>query len=136
MRAWWSLFVLIVAYAVSFVDRQILSLLVEPLKADLGISDTQVGLLQGLAFAVFYCALAIPVARLAERHGRIRIIVVAVAIWSIMTMACGMARSFTMLFMARLGVGVGEAALTPSAQSLITDYFPRNRLGLAQVFTA
>lgn len=132
MRAWWSLIVLIIAYAVSFIDRQILSLLVEPLKADLKISDTQVGLLQGMAFAVFYCALAIPVARLAERQGRIRIIVIGVAIWSAMTMACGLARSFTMLFVSRLGVGLGEAALSPSAQSLVTDYFPRERLGLAQ----
>lgn len=132
MREWWSLLVLILAYAVSFIDRQILSLLVEPLKADLAISDTEVGLLQGIAFAVFYCALAIPVARLAERHGRIRIIVIGVAIWSAMTMACGLARSFTMLFVSRLGVGLGEAALSPSAQSLVTDYFPRERLGLAQ----
>ena len=131
-RDWWSLFVLALAYAVSFIDRQILSLLVDPLKADLGISDTQVGLLQGIAFAVFYCALAIPIVRLAERHGRIRIILTGVAIWSAMTMACGLARSFATLFVARLGVGVGEAALSPSAQSLITDYFPRERLGLAQ----
>ncbi len=132
MRAWWSLIVLIIAYAVSFIDRQILSLLVEPLKADLKISDTQIGLLQGMAFAVFYCALAIPVARLAERHGRIRIIVIGVAIWSVMTMGCGLARSYTTLFVSRLGVGLGEAALSPSAQSLVTDYFPRERLGLAQ----
>jgi MFS family permease len=132
VRAWWSLIVLIIAYAVSFIDRQILSLLVEPLKTDLAISDTQVGLLQGLAFAVFYCALAIPVARLAERHGRIRIILVGVTIWSAMTIGCGLARSFGMLFVSRLGVGLGEAALSPSAQSLVTDYFPRERLGLAQ----
>lgn len=131
-RPWWSLFVLVIAYAVSFIDRQILSLLVEPLKADLKITDTQIGLLQGLAFAVFYCMLAIPVALLAERFGRIRIIIWGVAIWSAMTMLCGLSRSFIMLFAARLGVGVGEAALSPSAQSLITDYFPRERLGLAQ----
>lgn len=132
MRAWWSLIVLIIAYAISFIDRQILSLLVEPLKADLAISDTEVGLLQGLAFAIFYCAFAIPVARLAERHGRIRIILVGVTIWSAMTIGCGLARNFSALFISRLGVGMGEAALSPSAQSLITDYFPRERLGLAQ----
>jgi MFS family permease len=132
MRAWWSLGVLIVAYAVSFIDRQILSLLVEPIQADLKVGDTAIGLLQGLAFATFYSVLGIPAALLAERFGRVRIIMVGVVVWSALTMACGLARTFSTLALARAGVGIGEAALSPAAQSLIADYFPRERVGLAQ----
>lgn len=131
-RQCFSLFLLMLAYALSFIDRQILSLLVEPVKQDLNISDTQIGLLQGLAFALFYSVLGIPIARLADRFSRRKIIALGVGFWSFMTAVCGATSNFTHLFLARMGVGVGEAALSPAAQSLITDIVPRRRIGIAQ----
>lgn len=125
--AWYVVVVLTLAYMFSFLDRQILSLLVEPIKADLKISDTQMSLLQGLAFGIFYTLLGIPIGRLADRKSRRGIIATGITIWCCMTAACGLARNFTHLFLARIGVGVGEAALNPSAFSLISDYFPREK---------
>src|SRR5690606_17286854 len=129
--AWYVVGVLMVCYTLSFVDRQILSLLVTPIKEDLGLNDTQIGLLQGLAFALFYTMLGLPMGWLADRYSRRTIIAVGVLLWSFMTAVCALARSFWSLFAARIGVGVGEATLGPSAFSLITDYFPRDRLGTA-----
>src|SRR5262249_39725930 len=111
--------------------RQILSLLVGPIQKDLGISDTRIGLLQGLAFAVFYTLLGLPMGRLADGRSRRNLIAVAMFFWSIMTALCGLARSCWSLFFARVCVGVGEATLGPSAFSLIADYFPRERLAKA-----
>lgn len=122
--AWYVVVVLTIAYVVSFLDRQILALLVEPIKHDLGISDTRMSLLLGFAFALFYTLLGIPAGRLADRHDRRWIITGGVALWSVMTGLCGLARDYGQLFLARIGVGVGEAALNPSALSLISDYFP------------
>ena len=115
----------------SFVDRQILSLLVGPVKRDLGISDTRVGLLQGLAFGLFYTLMGLPLGRLADTRNRRNLIAVGIVIWSFCTSACSLARSFWTLFLGRMGVGVGEATLSPSAYSLISDYFPAERLGVA-----
>lgn len=129
--AWYLVAVLCVAYTLSFVDRMILALLVEPIKRDLAISDTQIGLLHGFAFAIFYTTLGLPIARLADRTDRRRLIAVGVAFWSAMCAACGFARGFGMLFLARVGVGVGEAALSPAAYSMLADAFPSNRLGRA-----
>ena len=119
--------VLTLAYMFSFLDRQILALLVEPIRADLGISDTQMSLLQGLAFGIFYTLLGIPIGRLADRRSRRAIIATGITIWCVMTAACGLAKNFTQLFLARVGIGVGEATLNPSAYSLISDYFPREK---------
>lgn len=120
----------------SFVDRQIINLLVEPIKRDLGISDTQIGILQGFSFVIFYAILAIPLARLADRGNRVRVITLGVLCWSAATFLCGLAGSFAMLFAARMVVGVGEATLTPSAYSLIPDYFSRERAAVAiSIFT-
>jgi len=119
------------AYVCSFVDRQILALLVGPIKRDLGISDTGMSLLMGLSFATFYSLLGFPIGRLADRTSRRGIIVWGIAAWSVMTALCGLARNYGQLFLARVGVGVGEAALSPPAYSLIADYFPRDRLGTA-----
>lgn len=130
-RAWLVVTLCMIAYVFSFIDRQILSLLIEPIKADLSLSDTQFGLLQGLAFSLFYATMGIPIASLADRYPRPLIIVAGVAIWSAATMACGLARSFGQLFVARLGVGAGEAALSPATYSLISDLFPREQLGRA-----
>ena len=130
-HAWYVVTVLMLAYISSFIDRQVLALLVEPIKRDFGISDTQVGLLIGFSFALFYTFLGIPIGRLADRKNRKGIIVIGITIWSLMTALCGLAGSFWPLFLARMGVGVGEAALSPSAYSLISDLFPKKKLGLA-----
>jgi MFS family permease len=132
--AWYVLVILTLAYVVAFLDRQILALLIEPIRHDLGISDTQISLLLGLAFAMFYTLLGIPIGRLADRASRRGIIAVGIALWSVMTAACGLAKNFLHLFLARIGVGVGEAALNPSALSLISDYFPRKKRGRAISF--
>lgn len=129
--AWYVVFILFLAYVVSFLDRQILSLLVDPIKADLGLTDTMVSLLHGFTFALFYTLFGLPLGRMADRRKRTHLIIGGVALWSIMTAACGFARNMLMLFFARVGVAVGEAALSPSAYSLISDYFPRAKRGRA-----
>jgi len=130
-RAWWAVLVLFVAYTVSFIDRTILSLMVEPLRRDLHITDTQISLLQGLAFAIFYTTMGLPIATWADRGSRRFIIASGIFFWSLMTAACGLANTFWRLFAARLGVGVGEAALSPATYSLIADLFPENKRGRA-----
>lgn len=129
--AWYSLGILLVAYTIAFIDRTILALLVGPIQRDLGISDTLMGLLHGIAFALFYCALGIPIARLSDQHSRRWIILIGMMIWSAMTALCGIAKNFWHLFLARIGVGIGEAALSPAAYSMIADMFPPHRLGRA-----
>ena len=117
------LWILLIVYIFNFLDRQIVNILAEPIKADLGLSDTELGLLAGPAFAVFYALLGIPIARYADREGtnRVRLIALALAIWSAMTAVCGLAQNFVQLLLARIGVGVGEAGCTPAAHSLISD---------------
>ncbi len=130
-RAWGTLGVLVLAYTVSFVDRTILSLLIPAIQADLDISDTQASLLAGFAFAVFYTVMGIPLGRLADRWHRRNLIGLGITVWCLMTAACGLARNYWQLFLARVGVGVGEAALSPAAYSMIADLFPRHLLGRA-----
>ncbi|MEM6934857.1 MAG: MFS transporter [Pseudomonadota bacterium] len=129
--AWYVVSVLTLAYVISFIDRQILALLVGPIKADLGLTDTQMSLLMGLAFGVFYTLMGIPLGRLADRASRRALIAAGITVWSLMTAACGLARGYVQLFIARVGVGVGEASLSPSALSLISDYFPQHKRGRA-----
>lgn len=128
---WYVVTLLAVAYAVSYIDRLIISLMVDPIKASLALSDTQVSLLIGLSFAIFYATTAIPIAWLADRFSRRNIIVSGITVWCVMTAACGFARNFTSLFIARMGVGLGEAALAPAANSMIADSFPKEQLGKA-----
>jgi MFS family permease len=123
--------VLTLANVSGFVDRQILSLLVVPIRRDLGISDTQMSLLMGLSFVLFQTVLGVPIGRLADSRSRRTIIAAGIAAWSVMTMACGLARTYAQLLVARVGVGVGEAALQAPAVSLVTDYFPRARRATA-----
>lgn len=131
-EAWYAVTVLMVAYLFSYVDRQILSMLVGPIKADLGLTDTQVSLLHGLAFAICYTLLGVwPVGKWADTGNRRNVIAAGVFLWSMMTALCGRAGSYAGLFLARVGVGVGEAALTPSAYSMIADYFPPEKRGRA-----
>ncbi|HEY7641538.1 MAG TPA: MFS transporter [Steroidobacteraceae bacterium] len=129
--AWFVVIVLTLAYTCSFIDRQILTLLIEPIRRDLHITDTQVSLLGGLAFSIFYTTLGIPIAKLADQTHRRNLMAAGLAFWSVMTAACGLARSFWGLFAARVGVGVGEAALSPAAFSLLSDYFPPRKVALA-----
>ena len=119
------------ALVVSFIDRQIITLLVQPIRADLAISDTGMSLLMGFAFAIFYVTMGVPIARLSDRHSRRTIIAIGIFLWSLATAACGLARNYSQLFLARIGVGVGEATLMPAAYSMIADYFPREMLGRA-----
>ena len=130
-RAWYVVFVLMLAYVSSFIDRQILSLLVGPIKRDMKLSDTEVSFLMGLSFAIFYTVLGIPIGRLADRKNRRTIIMVGVAFWSLMTALCGGVKTYPQFFLARIGVGVGEATLSPAAYSMITDYFPKEKLATA-----
>ncbi|MFO1095228.1 MAG: MFS transporter [Planctomycetaceae bacterium] len=129
--AWYVVAVLTLAYIVSFIDRQIMSFLVKPIQRDLQIGDTETSLLMGLSFAIFYTLFGIPLGRLADTRSRRAIISVGIAFWSLMTVACGFTRKFWQLALTRMGVGVGEAALSPAAYSLIADYFPPTRRATA-----
>lgn len=129
--AWYVVGVLMLAYTVSFIDRQILNLLVGPIKRDLGITDTEFSLLAGLAFALFYTFVGLPIGRLVDSKSRRGIITIGIVVWSLFTAACGLTTKFWHLFLARVGVGIGEAALSPAAYSLVADYFPANRMGTA-----
>ena len=128
-RAWYLVVLLTVAYVFSFVDKYIPALLVEPLKQDLGLTDTQMGLLLGPAFAVLYATLGLPLGWLADRTRRTWLAAAGVALWSVATALSGVARSFGQLLLARVGVGIGDAALAPCAMSLISDSFPPERRG-------
>ena len=127
----YALSVLVVVYTFNFIDRQILSILLEPIKQDLGLSDTQLGLLTGFAFALFYATLGIPIARYADKSNRRNLIALALTIWSGMTALSGLAQNFWHLLLARIGVGVGEAGCSPPAHSMISDYFPAEKRATA-----
>src|ERR1700752_4925125 len=120
---WYGVGVLMLPYALSFTDRQLLSLMFETIKRDLGLSDTMVSLLHGTAFALFYTFVGIPIGRWVDRGNRVAIIALGIVTWSTMTALCGLAGAFTTLFLARMGVGIGEAALSPAATSIVGDYF-------------
>jgi MFS family permease len=123
-QRWGLLAILFLVSMSNYADRQVMSVLIEPIKAEFHVSDAMMGLLTGFAFAAVYALLGIPIARLADRGDRRLVITVSILIWSVMTMVCGLARSFTLLVLSRTGVGIGEAGALPPAQSLIADYFP------------
>jgi len=127
---WYVVAILYLCYTYSFVDRSIITYLVDPIKGDLLINDTNFSLLSGLSFVAFYAFLGIPVGRLADARSRTKLLLAGVALWSTMTVLCGHASTYWELFFARMGVGVGEACLVPCAYSLITDYFTRERRNL------
>ena len=128
LRGWLVTLMLLVAFTFSFVDRQVLNLLVEPIRTDLAISDTQISFLQGFAFAVTYVLMSIPLGRMVDKFNRIHIMMGGVLVWSATTIACGLSRNYTQLLFARFGVGAGEAALSPAAWSVLADYFRPERL--------
>ena len=123
--AWYVASLLFVIYVLSYIDRYILSLLIEPIKESLELTDFQIGILLGPAFVLFYVIMGLPMGWLADRKKRTIIVAVAITFWSFMTAACGLARTFLALLLARIGVGVGEASLSPCTVSLIGDYFPK-----------
>lgn len=129
--AWYVVVILMLANVSSFIDRQILALLVAPIKRDMHLTDTQISLLMGLSFALFYTLFGIFIGHFADKYNRRNIIVGGITVWSLMTALCGGVQTYTQFFLARMGVGVGEATLGPSAYSIITDYFPKNRLARA-----
>jgi predicted MFS family arabinose efflux permease len=128
---WYALGVLTLVYTSSHVDRQIMGIVLEPIKQELGVSDTQMGFLIGLTFALFYATLGMPIAMLADRSNRRNIVTAATVIWSVMTAACGYAGSFVQLALARIGVGIGEAGSSPPSHSIISDLFPVQTRGTA-----
>lgn len=135
--AWFVVIVLMTLYIFSFIDRMIIALLVTPIKADLFLTDTDIGLLHGLAFALFYTFVGVFIARLADNWNRTKLIAIGVLLWGLATAACGLAGSFATLFIARIFVGVGEASLSPAAYSMISDYFPPDKRARAMsVYTS
>jgi MFS family permease len=130
-QAWSVIAIFAVAAVLQYTDRQILSLLVDPIRADLGISDTQISVLQGAAFAVLYSLVGLPLGRTADILPRRSTIIAGIALWSLATAACGLATGFGQLLVCRICVGIGEAALAPAAVSMIADYFPAKRRGTA-----
>lgn len=130
-QGWYVVGICTLAYIFSFIDRQILSLLVGPIKLDLGLTDTSFAFLHGFAFSIFYATLGVPIAGLADRMARPLVIAGGIALWSLATAACGLASGFSELLLARMMVGAGEAALSPAAYALINDLFPREKLGRA-----
>jgi MFS family permease len=129
--AWYVLALLVLVYVMNFIDRQILSILAEDIKRDLDLTDAQLGFLYGTAFAVFYALFGVPIGRLADNWVRTRLLALGLTLWSGMTAMSGLAGSFTQLSLARIGVGVGEAAAGPSAYSMISDWFPKARRATA-----
>ncbi|HVK42519.1 MAG TPA: MFS transporter, partial [Phenylobacterium sp.] len=130
------LWLLVLAYTFNFIDRTIISTIGQAIKVDLKLTDTQLGLLGGLAFALLYTTLGIPIARLAERRSRVNIITIAIIVWSGFTALCGLATNFFQLMLFRVGVGVGEAGLSPPAHSLISDYFePKRRASALSIYS-
>jgi len=127
--AWYMVVMLTIAYILSFVDRYILGLLIEPIKADLGLTDTQIGLLLGFAFAIFYATMGLPLGYLADRKKRTWLVAAGIAVWSAATAASGLVKNFIQLFIARMTVGAGEATLSPCAMSMISDSFPPEKRG-------
>jgi MFS family permease len=125
--AWYVVAVLSVANLFSFLDRTVLNLLVTPVKRALSLSDTEIGLVQGAAFGIFYTLMILPFGWLADRTARNRIVSLGIAVWSVITAACGLAGSFLQLFAARVGVGIGEATLSAAVGSLVSDHFPAER---------
>ena len=128
--AWLVVAALVVAALVAYIDRQVVAIVVDPMKADLGVNDAEIGWLYGV-FAVFYAIAALPIAWLADRRSRKLIIAAGIFFWSLMTMACGVSRTFWQVLLARIGVGVGEATLSPATTSLVGDFFPREQVPVA-----
>jgi MFS family permease len=129
--AWFTLVILCLVYALNFLDRQLLSILAKPIQDDLHLTDGQLGRITGFYFALFYCLISIPIGWLADRTNRVRVLCLSCALWSAATTACGFARSYPQLVIARMTVGIGEAGGVPPSYAIISDYFPAGTRGTA-----
>ena len=129
VRGWTVVFLLALASVVSQFDRTVVNLMVGPIKAEFDLDDTQFGMLQGIAFGVFYILACVPIGRLVDRYSRTGVLALSLGLFSLFAMGSGLARNFTQLFLTRVGVGVGEASVTPAALSMLSDLFPPERLG-------
>ena len=129
-RQWSAVALLTAVYTVSFIDRQVINLLVDPIRIDLGLSDTEISLLQGLAFALPYVLLSLPMGRIVDIANRVRVLLLGLLVWTLACMCCGLARGFWQLAFARIGVGAGEATVTPASWSLLADWFPAEQRAL------
>src|SRR6478736_4414686 len=129
-----ALIILLMIYVFNFLDRQVVNILAESIKRDLSLSDTELGMITGLSFAIFYSLLGLPIARYAEHADRPKILAASVALWSVFTAVCGFATNFVQMFLARLGVGIGEAGGVPPAHSLIVEFTPREERASALAF--
>ena len=130
-RSWYMVALLTLAYFISYIDRTVIGLLVGPIQADLGVTDSQMGLLLGLAFGIFYATMGLPLGWLADRTRRVSIVSCAIALWSAATALCGLASNYMQMFLLRMSVGVGEAALSPCTMSMVADSFPKEKRGKA-----
>src|ERR1700755_2990945 len=128
------LVMLTLVYVFNFIDRQLLVILQESIKKELHLSDTQLGMLSGFTFAVFYVTMGIPIARFADKGNRRSIVAISLGLWSLMTACCGLAKNFIQLLLARIGVGIGEAGGSPPAHAMISDYFPPQKRATALAF--
>ena len=126
--AWWAVFVITIFQIVSMIDRQVVSVLIPEMRADLGLNDFQISMVQGMAFALFYGAMGLLIGGLVDRYSRQKIMFGGIVIWSVAAAATGLARNYVHLFLGRLFVGFGEGAISPAAQSLLSGIFPRGRL--------
>ena len=125
---WYVAFVLLIGFTFSFIDRQVLNLLVVPIQNDLNITDTQISALQGLAFVLTYVGLCIPIGRLIDKSHRVTVMIIGLLIWSIATIACGFSKNYVSMFIARMGIGAGESTVHPGSISILGDYFDSNKI--------
>ncbi|MEN3951997.1 MFS transporter [Iodidimonas sp. SYSU 1G8] len=130
LYAWFVVAILVVAAMISYIDRQVIAIVLQPMKDDMNLSDTEISWLYS-GFAIFYAIAGLPLARMADTYNRKWLIAAGVFVWSLMTVACGLTRSYVLIFMARIGVGVGEAVLSPATNSMVGDMFPRDKIPLA-----
>jgi MFS family permease len=131
---YYVLFVLMLVGATNYLDRQVLTILLEPIRREMSLNDTQIGFVTGIAFTALYVTLGIPAARLADRWSSRKVIAMAVSIWSVMTISCGLAQNFVQLFLSRMGVGIGEAGGSPASQAVVGDLFRREQRATAMSF--
>ena len=125
---WYVAFILLIGFTFSFIDRQVLNLLVVPIQNDLNITDTQISALQGLAFVLTYVGLCIPIGRLVDKSHRITVMIIGLLVWSIATIACGFSKNYVSMFIARMGIGAGESTVHPGSISILGDYFDSDKI--------
>ena len=135
-QRWYVLFIMMLAYTINIADRYVMSTVLEPIRLELGLTDSGVAFLTGVSLALFYVTMGIPLSWIADRYNRKNLLAFSVAVWSAMTALCGMSHGYMQLLLARIGVGIGEAGGTPSSNSIVADYFPASRRAMAMTIFA